>query len=147
MKGLPVFFLTAGLAQAVIHYTSENGVNYEIKMTQHGSELSIELGSRHDLSTSGSVKIDSPGKIRRNNVQSSSSNWCGMANVTPPSGYWTNVEGVWNVPQISLRSGQTNANQPSIAQWVGIDGDGCGTGLIQGGTVSEVRSLLVKELL
>lgn len=116
-------------------------------MTQHGSELPIELGTRPDLSTSGSVKIGSPGKNRRSNVQSSSSNWCGMSNVNPPSGHWTNVESVWNVPQISLRSGQTNANQPSIAQWVGIDGDGCGTGLIQGGTVSEVRSLFVKELL
>lgn len=71
MKGFPVFFLVTGLAQAVTHYTSENGVNYKIKMTQHGSELPVELGSRPDLSTSGSVKIYSPGKTRRNNVQSS----------------------------------------------------------------------------
>ncbi|KUL82435.1 hypothetical protein ZTR_11201 [Talaromyces verruculosus] len=63
-----------------------------------------------------------------------------MANVNPPSGYWTNGEGIWNVLHISLRSGQTNTNQPSIAQWVGIDGDGCGTGLIRGGTVSEIMS-------
>lgn len=142
MKGLVLFFLAAGLARAVIRYTSGNGVNYEITMTQHGSELPVELSSRPALSTSESLKIDSPGKSRRNNVQSTA-NWCGMSNVNPPSGYWTNIESVWTVPQISLRSGQTNANQPSIAQWVGIDGDGCGTGLIQGGTVSQVCSLLV----
>lgn len=137
MKLLAVCFLAVGLSQAVTHYTSENGVDYTIKMTQYGSELPIELGARPNLTTRGSMKIDSADKTRRNNVQSTS-NWCGMSNVNPPSGYWTNVESAWNVPQISLRSSQNNADQPSIAQWVGIDGDGCGTGLIQGGTVSEV---------
>lgn len=139
MKTFAICIL-AGVAQAATRYTSENGIDYTITMTQHGVEIPAELSTVPNLSTKGPVKASANGKRRRNTVQSTT-NWCGMSNVNPPSGHWTNVEAIWTVPQISLRSGQTDADEPSIAQWVGIDGDdSCATGLIQGGTVSSINS-------
>ncbi|KAJ6518401.1 concanavalin A-like lectin/glucanase domain-containing protein [Mycena vulgaris] len=63
-----------------------------------------------------------------------SSNWCGAA--LTGSGF-TSVVGTWTVPTITLRSGQSAASDPSISQWVGIDGFS-NSALIQGGTLSQL---------
>ncbi|KAJ7454559.1 peptidase G1 [Mycena galericulata] len=63
-----------------------------------------------------------------------SSNWCGAA--LTGSGF-SSVVGTWTVPTLSLRSGQSTSSEPSLAQWVGIDGFS-NDALIQGGTLSEL---------
>jgi len=131
-----------GLAQA-LHQFSSNGVDYSIVMTQNGVEVPVTLGPALQMNSTGPVATFAS-RHRRNNVESTG-NWCGMSNTEPPSGTWKSVWGGWVVPQVSLRSDQTNADEPSIAQWVGIDGDGCNSGLIQGGTVSQVSTRRVES--
>lgn len=129
MKAFSVLLLAgAGLAQAALEVTS-NGVTYTVTYTKYGVELPVVPGPKFDFGSRGRLS----GKKRQ-----TSNNWCGVANTNSPGGNWTNIVGAWSVPQISLRQGQSASDQPSIAQWVGIDGDGCGTGLIQGGSLSQV---------
>ena len=138
--------LLAGAAQASVSYTS-NGVTYTITKTKDGVEVPGKEGPTLDMTSKAPIKTESKEKIK---AGQESSNWCGMVDTSAPSGTWTNIYGFWTVPQISLRSGQSDSDEPSIAQWVGIDGDGCGSGLIQGGTVSQVgthRHYLAKDSL
>lgn len=128
--------LFAGLAQAALQVTS-NGVTYIVTHTKNGVELPVVPGPKLDFSSRSRQRI---GK------RATSTNWCGVANTNSPGGNWTNIVGAWTVPQISLRQGQSAGDQPSIAQWVGIDGDGCGTGLIQGGTLSQVWFALLSSM-
>ena len=116
---------------------SKNGVDYSITRTNNGKEVPVELGPSLGMNSKGPAHVKNSVN-RRNSVQVTG-NWCGMSNIDPPSGAtWTSVYGEWIVPEITLRSGQTDADSPSIAQWVGIDGDdSCASGLIQGGTVSQ----------
>lgn len=124
----------AGVAHAATSFSS-HGVTYTVTRTKHGVELPVAMGPKLGVSSKGPIKSLSKGK--RQSGQEST-NWCGMVDTTAPSGTWVNIVGAWTVPQISLRGGQSYSDEPSLAQWVGIDGDGCGTGLIQGGTLSEV---------
>ncbi|KAJ6524354.1 peptidase G1 [Mycena capillaripes] len=71
---------------------------------------------------------------RASAVTVQSSNWCGV--VITGSGF-TSIVGTWNVPPLSLRSGQSAASDPALALWVGIDGFS-NSALIQGGTLSEL---------
>ncbi len=66
-----------------------------------------------------------------------SGNWCGAVQ-TPQSGYFTSVTGVWDVVSLSPRNGQSTDNSSVLSQWLGIDGAGCSSGLLQGGTISQV---------
>jgi hypothetical protein len=143
----------ACLAQAVSHF-SHDGMTYSITMTKHGVEIPASIGSIPGASSHEMQTAVAKARARRQQQQQQrqqardnldkrdlyySSNWCGLANTNPPSGVWKNVWGGWVVPTVSLRSGQTDSQEPSIAQWVGIDGiGGCNGGLIQGGTVSYV---------
>ncbi|KAJ7615978.1 peptidase G1 [Roridomyces roridus] len=63
-----------------------------------------------------------------------SSNWCGAA--LTGTGF-SSVVGTWTIPAITARSGQSSSSEPSISQWVGIDGFS-NSALIQGGTLSEL---------
>jgi hypothetical protein len=71
---------------------------------------------------------------KRNEV---TANWCGAVSVAPSGTTFKTVVGTWTIPELSLRSGQTVGEGPSIGQWVGISDDN--GGLIQGGTYSVVR--------
>lgn len=139
MKISPSLAFT-GLAQAT-HRFSSNGVDYEVVMTQNGVEVPVTMGPSLGMNSTGPTAAVASRK--RTTIQSTSS-WCGMSDVDAPSGTWKSVWGGWIVPEISLRSGQTDADEPSITQWVwvGIDGDGCDTELIQGGTVSQGNAKL-----
>lgn len=115
-----------------------NGVTYTVThLDADGSELPVEFGP--DLS---SISREPQRATRRSGKSvkrdQTFNNWCGASNIDPPGGAFNEVEGSWTVPNISLRQGQTDYDQPSLVQWVGIDGDGCNSGLIQGGSGSQV---------
>jgi Peptidase A4 family len=59
-----------------------------------------------------------------------SSNWAGA--VLVGSGY-TSVTGSFVVPSVSVPSGGSSSEQYCAAAWVGIDGDTCGTAILQTG--------------
>lgn len=154
MRGLASYLLVAagaGLAQAVgLQYTAESGTKISITMTdKDGAELPVELGPALNWTTQlrQPATTSSSGRKNRRGTISDSANWCGLINQDPPSGQWSNVIGQWVVPEIALRSGQTDADEPSIAEWVGIDGTGtCSTGgLIQAGTLSYINDDGVQE--
>ena len=60
--------------------------------------------------------------------------WCGAIK---QGTNFHEVSGQWKIPQLSLRQGQTKADNTNIPIWVGIDGYGC-AGLLQAGTTSFV---------
>ncbi|KAJ3499280.1 hypothetical protein NLG97_g445 [Lecanicillium saksenae] len=135
-----LFALTLlGTAQAVLTET-KNGVTYTVTYTKNGIKLPVVPGPKFSFSSRDRKSAGSRRLSKTLKRDQTSNNWCGVANTNAPGGTWSSVSGGWSVPQISLRSGQSPYDQPSIAQWVGIDGDGCGTGLIQGGTLSQLNS-------
>lgn len=140
MKFAPVLAL-AGLAQAA-HQFSSNGVHYSVVMTKNGTEVPVKMGPPRGRNSTRSSAMAS---LSKRGTVTTTGNWCGLADNSPPSGTWKSVVGGWVVPDVSLRSGQTASEEPSICQWVGIDGYSCSTGLIQGGTVSEINSDGVQE--
>ncbi|TQV93527.1 acid proteinase A [Cordyceps javanica] len=120
-----------------------NGVTYTVThLDADGSELPVEFGPSIDA-TSRVAQREERRRARADYEKRTQtfSNWCGAANLDPPGGAWNRVSGAWTVPEISLRSGQSSDEQPSLVQWIGIDGDGCQQGgLIQGGSGSQIDS-------
>ena len=145
MKSFIPLLLTVTAADAAMNL-KKGGVEYTIVRTDNGKEVPVKLGPDLGISSRGPVRVNAP-VTRRNNVQNTG-NWCGMSNTVPPPGAsWVNVYGTWVVPTVSLRAGQSASQTPSVAQWVGIDGDdSCATGLIQGGTVSQVSPMNKESL-
>jgi hypothetical protein len=127
--------LAASLATAEVTWTFqkfENGV--EVPFT----EL---VGPQTKFQSQAMAKVGEARKRNRLNGRAAgatvtSSNWCGAA--LTGSGF-SSVVGTWTVPTLSLRSGQSASSDPSLAQWVGIDGFS-NSALIQGGTLSERTS-------
>lgn len=139
MKAVTVLSLFALTSSAAFTETV-NGVTYTVThLDADGSELPVEFGPVVNV-TSRVAQREARRKARENEKRTQTfSNWCGAANLSPPGGAWNEVQGAWTVPQISLRPGQSDYDQPSLVQWVGIDGDGCQSGgLIQGGSGSQV---------
>lgn len=66
-----------------------------------------------------------------------SSNWCGAVQVSPPAGTYTAIAGSWNLPAVSAPT--TGNGEWYNSEWVGIDGDTCGSAILQAGTVSYVE--------
>lgn len=92
------------------------------------------------------VEVDPPIPIPRNSTLSTdttltsvTSNWCGLSQIDPPAGEWTNIYGRWFVPAISLRGGQTDASNVALAQWIGL-GSGCSNTIFQAGTITNLDS-------
>ena len=114
----------------------------EVTITLHRTNTGEELPVTASALEPELAKALSMRSTRVSQDTSTTSNWCGVAVYNPnddPTTQFTQVTGTWTIPTVSLRSGQTNNDQPSIAQWIGIDGGGpCSTGLLQGGTVSQV---------
>lgn len=146
MKAVAAIALLSAAVQAAFTETV-NGVTYTVThLDADGSELPVEFGPSIDA-TSRVAQREQRRKARAAGTTSADldkrtqtfSNWCGAANLSPPSGVWNAVSGGWTVPEISLHSGQSASSQPSLVQWIGIDGDGCQSGgLIQGGSGSQV---------
>ena len=67
-----------------------------------------------------------------------SSNWSGAVLETPSSGYFTTATGRFTVPTPKY-VGSGSGDQAASA-WVGIDGDTCGSGLLQAGIDFTVSS-------
>ncbi|KAH8880495.1 concanavalin A-like lectin/glucanase [Thozetella sp. PMI_491] len=133
MKSITALFLatTPTLASAAVTWSMkayDNGV----EVPYHDDIMILgDVGSRLNQRIQDA-------KAKRATTVATSSNWCGSVAQTT-SGTYQSVSGTWTVPTISLRSGQSNSDEPSAAQWVGIDGDGCASGaLIQGGTLSQI---------
>jgi hypothetical protein len=132
----------AGIANSAIQHASESGTIYHVSLTdKDGNELPVEVQSRNSTSRP-SQRTNSPAKSRNRGTSTEAAaytgNWCGFVSYNPPSGAWKSVFGSWYVPQVALRPGQSATTGSSVAEWVGIDGAGCNTGLIQAGTTSEV---------
>lgn len=133
--------LAAGLAQAAPR-AAVQGLDYTVKLTRsNGEELPVKVRELEPEMAAALGRRQSKMKMEGRDV-STTTNWCGAAVYNPnddPTTEFTQVVGTWTVPAISLRDGQTIDNQPSIAQWIGIDGGGpCSSGLLQGGTASQV---------
>jgi len=123
--------LAASLATAEVTWTFQKFEN--------GVEVPFSAGPSTRFQSQAMIKVGEARKRNRLNGRASaatvqSSNWCG-ASVTGTG--FTSVIGTWTVPTLSLRSGQSAASDPSLAQWVGIDGFS-NSALIQGGTLSEL---------
>ncbi|KAM3524474.1 hypothetical protein NHJ13051_004512 [Beauveria bassiana] len=144
-----VALLSAAATTAVQAAFTEtlNGVTYTVThLAADGSELPVEFGPAIDATSRGAQRE----QRRRARAAAADhekrtqtfSNWCGAANLSPPGGgAWSRVSGAWTVPEISLRANQSDDDQPSLVQWIGIDGDGCQSGgLIQGGSGSQIDS-------
>jgi hypothetical protein len=132
------------LAQAAYNFTGPSGFTYSLTKTQHGVEVPItspptplnktkpafEAAAKRDLQRGG----------KKNRRQSVTYNWCGLVQTSPPSGQvWSEINGAWTIPVLTLRSGQSYTTTPGIDQWVGLDG-GCGSQvLVQGGTGSDLN--------
>ncbi|KAJ7302733.1 peptidase A4 family-domain-containing protein [Mycena albidolilacea] len=123
--------LAASLATAEVTWTFQK--------FQNGTEVPFSAGPQTRFQSQAMVKV---GEIRKRNrlngraaaATVTSSNWCGAA--LTGTGF-TSVTGTWTVPTITLRSGQSAASDPALAQWVGIDGFS-NSALIQGGTLSQL---------
>ncbi|KAH8892469.1 concanavalin A-like lectin/glucanase [Thozetella sp. PMI_491] len=133
MKTFAAFLLGAVSLPQLIHAS----VEWSFKTFQDGVEIGTALGPQTELQTNVMQRVQEARKEKRLTAAESSSNWCGAAQTT--TGTFKSVVGSWKVPTISLRSGQTNSQQPSIAQWVGIDGFS-NSALIQGGTLTQISS-------
>lgn len=146
MKTIAALVILASVAHTAITETS-NGVTYTVTYTDRdGRELPVVRGPKIDASSRRSQRTPRrDGKTLKRDQ--TFSNWCGASNIDSPGGSWNSVSGTWTVPQISLRQGQSSNSDPSLVQWVGIDGDGCNTGLIQGGSGSQVRPFQVSRVL
>lgn len=137
----------AGLAQAALT-TTIDGVDVTIKLTRdNGEELPVQI---RELEPEMAAALDRRQSLKTRRGVSTTENWCGAAVYNPnddPTTQFTQVVGTWVIPSISLRDGQTIDNQPSIAQWIGIDGGGpCASGLLQGGTASQVSYTSRRDL-
>jgi hypothetical protein len=123
--------LAASLATAEVTWTFQKFEN--------GVEVPFSAGPQTKFQSQAMVKVGEARKRNRLNGRASSAtvtstNWCGAA--LTGSGF-SSIVGTWTVPAISRRSGQSAASEPSISQWVGIDGFS-NSALIQGGTLSEL---------
>ncbi|KAM3510984.1 hypothetical protein MY11210_005383 [Beauveria gryllotalpidicola] len=144
------FLSAAATASTQAAFTETlNGVTYTVThLAADGSKLPVEFGPAINATSRGAQRA----QRRRARARARAAdhekrtqtfgNWCGAANLNPPGGgTWSRVSGAWTVPEISLRASQTANDQPSLVQWVGIDGDGCELGgLIQGGSGSQIDS-------
>lgn len=148
MKGASACLIlaaAAGVANAAMQHVSESGTVYHVSLTdKDGKELPVEVHSLNSTSRPGR-RINGPAKSERRGADTEAAvytgNWCGIVSYNPPSGAWKSVFGSWYVPEVALRPGQSAATGSSAAEWVGIDGAGCNTGLIQAGTTSQVSPL------
>lgn len=80
-----------------------------------------------ERNTNGPVQNASAPK----NSASTSTNWSGVVNTTPPSGTWTSVAGYWNVPNAAWVASAGGTQW--VAVWVGLDGWG-NSDVLQAGT-------------
>lgn len=129
-------FAVIGLVQAGQTFTN-NGFTYTITMRDNGIEVPNKYGPSLSRSNSSSLSKSSIKHGKRDGGYVTN-NWCGIIDCVAPSGSWANVQRGWFVPKISLRDGQPITDRPSISQWVGIEGGGCGVRILQGGTISQV---------
>jgi hypothetical protein len=117
---------------------------YQAVKIENGVETPVELTPLPaDFKFPGRDKAPRPapnGLARRSNPLYYDYNWCGAVQSKSP-GTFTDVFGQWYVPKLSLRSGQTDSDEPYLYQWVGLDGWACQTGLLQTGTGSMVGQL------
>lgn len=136
MKAVAVVALFSAAVQAAFTETV-NGVTYTVThLDADGSELPVEFGPEID----GTSRAAARAQRQKEKRTQTFGNWCGAANLSPPGGAFNYVSGAWTVPRIGLRPGQRASDNPSVVQWIGIDGDGCSKGgLIQGGSGSQVR--------
>ncbi|KAJ6784611.1 hypothetical protein PWT90_07386 [Aphanocladium album] len=143
MKAVAAIAFLSATAQAAFTETV-NGVTYTVThLDADGTELPVEFGPHIDGESRAAARAQrNQARADWEKRSQTFSNWCGAANLSPPGGgAWDRVVGAWTVPQISLRSGQSAASQPSLVQWIGIDGDGCSKGgLVQGGSGSQIDS-------
>ncbi|KAM3554725.1 hypothetical protein MY1884_005986 [Beauveria asiatica] len=137
--------LSAAAAVQAAFTETLNGVTYTVThLAADGSELPVDFGPAIDATSRGAQR-EQRRRARaadHEKREQTFNNWCGAANLSPPGdGSWTRVSGAWTVPEISLRASQSDDDQPSLVQWIGIDGDGCKSGaLIQGGSGSQIDS-------
>lgn len=110
----------AGVAQAGKNFTM-GGLEFTMSMFKGGEEIDPPVPMPGNRTTAHGT------------LASVTSNWCGLSQINPPSGEWTNIYGRWFVPAISLRSGQTDASGDNLSQWVGL-GSGCSNTIFQAGT-------------
>ncbi|KAH8693552.1 putative aspergillopepsin-2 precursor [Talaromyces proteolyticus] len=86
---------------------------------------------RHGQHSHKNLRVDSVQTEDGNfTAESYSSNWAGA--VLIGSGY-TSVSGTFVVPSVSVPSGGDSSKQYCAAAWVGIDGDTCGSAILQTG--------------
>ncbi len=131
MKSFAAFILGVVSASQLAQATAV----WEFRTFQNGVEVPTVQGPETQFQTNVMQWVQASRQKEREVAAESSGNWCGAAQTT--SGTFKSVVGSWTVPTLSLRSGQTNRNEPSIAQWVGIDGFS-NSALIQGGTLTQV---------
>lgn len=146
MKAFTVLSLFAAAVTQAAFTDTANGVTYTVThLDADGSELPVEPGPVIDVSNRMAQR-ESRRKARAAEAEiekrsQTFTNWCGAANQSPNGGTWNRISGSWTVPEITLRQGQSASDQPSLVQWIGIDGDGCDKGgLIQGGSGSQIDS-------
>ncbi|EOA87927.1 hypothetical protein ACJQWK_08669 [Exserohilum turcicum] len=93
--------------------------------TRHKSHPNIKVGS----ATKENVKFIEGESNSTAHVQYSS-NWSGAVLEQPTSGYFTSATGRFNVVTPTYAG---DSDSESASAWVGIDGDSCASGLLQGG--------------
>jgi hypothetical protein len=132
--------LYASLSLAALQYTAH-------KFNIHtGESHPIDTFSVLDIPTRHHSRDPSPDFHRKRSGVSYSGNWCGaVQNPSNSTGHFINAFGKWNVVDVSVRPGQDATQTPFVGQWVGMDGTGCGTGLIQAGTISQVCGISAIE--
>ena len=123
----------------ILASTAAADVQYDVKgfNIHTGEELLVSTYPVPGLN-SRSFQAASSAKTSAQADVSYSTNWCGAVQ-NPKSGTFTQVIGVWNVVDLSKRSGQSSDTQ-TLCQWVGIDGTGPCNGLLQTGQFTTVST-------
>jgi Peptidase A4 family len=140
MRYFPVSLIIAFVVQ-----TALAELTYTIEATSHGRPVDpaslvltphTTVDRRMKLTSHEELSIPPPrtGKVRRASSTLVSRNWCGMANHAPTTNKITEIHGYYQVPNVTVRSGQTGDFPQSLSVWVGIDGESGCAALLQAGT-------------
>ncbi|KAK7036003.1 acid proteinase [Favolaschia claudopus] len=111
-------------------------LSYALLATAANPRLASRLARRAEGAHLSGVRLPAEGVsnlIKGNTTHEEfSSNWAGAA-FESPAGTYKSVTGTFVVPTPRVPSGQSSSGSYAASAWVGIDGDTCGSAILQTG--------------
>ncbi|GJE96322.1 peptidase G1 domain-containing protein [Phanerochaete sordida] len=116
------------LAATALAFPSSK-TRFDARMARRANGTSHLSATKFDASTARRAKYSSHPKVTNETHIEYSSNWAGAVLNAGP-GTWSTVEGTFNIPVPGPAPGQSVG---AASAWVGIDGDTCGSAILQTG--------------